>query len=267
MPVQKGDFVLLDYSMRVKETGELFDTTKEDEAREAKIRSQGAFYEPSLVVVGAGWVLKGFDEAIVGVEEGKPFTVEVPPERGLGPRDPNKIKLVPLRRFRGQDRRLQPGVQVEVNGQVAVVRAVGAGRVQLDFNPPLAGKTIVYEAVVRKVVSDPMDRIRHLIHRRLPSIPMEKFGLEVEGGGIKITVPEEAFLLEGLQIVKRGIAVDVERFFPEVKETVFVERYLRRAPPPQAEKKPEEKERTAVTTEAEKLEQGEKVEAKPESQA
>ncbi|MEM3692712.1 MAG: FKBP-type peptidyl-prolyl cis-trans isomerase [Candidatus Bathyarchaeia archaeon] len=260
MNVQRGDFILLDYSMKVKETGELFDTTKEEEAKEAKIYRQGTFYEPILVVVGAGWILKGLDESLVGMEEGKPFTIEIPPERGLGPRDPNKIKLFPIRRFRELDRRLQPGMQVEVNGQVATVRSIGAGRVQLDFNPPLAGKTIVFNGVVRKILSDPLEKIRHLIHRRIPSISKDKFGFEgLEGGILKITIPEEAFLIEGLQIIKRGIASDIERFFPDIKEVIFMERYERKTPPqtpstpiavpptiqaPQAPKSSEEVEKT-----------------------
>jgi len=269
LAVQKGDFILLDYSMKIKETGELFDTTREEEAREAKIYRQGAIYEPILVVVGAGWVLKGLDESLVGMEEGKPFTVEIPPEKGLGPRDPNKIRLMPLRRFRELDRRLQPGMQVEVNNQIAIVRSVGAGRVQLDFNPPLAGKTIIFEGVVKKILSDPMERLRHLIHRRIPSIPIDRFDLVFDEGSIvRITIPEEAFLLEGLQIIKRGIASDIERFLPDVKEIVFLEKYKRKAPsqtpsmPPapkaseQTSQVSEGSEKDRETKEAEKAEEG-----------
>ncbi|MBS7627504.1 hypothetical protein KEJ36_01565, partial [Candidatus Bathyarchaeota archaeon] len=53
----------------------------------------------------------------------------------------------------------------------------------------------------------------------------------IEGGILRITIPEEAFLLEGLQIIKRGIASDIERFFPDTKEIIFMERYEKKTPP------------------------------------
>jgi FKBP-type peptidyl-prolyl cis-trans isomerase 2 len=44
MPFEKGDFVLIDFTARVKETGEVFDTTKEDVARKEKLYKEGQIY-------------------------------------------------------------------------------------------------------------------------------------------------------------------------------------------------------------------------------
>lgn len=222
----------MDYVTRVKETGEVFDTTLEEEAKKGGILKENTVYEPMLIVVGEGWVLKGLDDSLVDLEINKPTTVEILPEQGFGLRDPNKIKLVPLRRFRGQKVAPYPGAQVEIDGKLAVVRAVGAGRVQVDFNPPLAGKTLVYDLTVKDIIKDKSERIKALIHRRIPMVSIQKLKLRVTEKRVSIELPLEAFYLDGIQFAKRGIAADVQKFLPEVENIVFTEIYQREKPTP-----------------------------------
>lgn len=150
MALQKGDFILVDYTAKVKETGEVFDTTIEEVAKKERLYKEGEIYEPKLVVVGEGWVLKALDESFANMEVGKQSTVEIPPDKAFGPRDPEKVRRVPLRHL--TDKGITPtiGMRVEYDGKLATVRAIGAGRILLDFNPPLAGKTLVYEVTVKK---------------------------------------------------------------------------------------------------------------------
>ena len=63
MPFEKGDFVFIDYVAKVKETGEVFDATTEEIARKEKLYREGEIYEPNLIVIGEGWVLKTLDES------------------------------------------------------------------------------------------------------------------------------------------------------------------------------------------------------------
>ncbi len=224
MPVKKGDFVLIDYVARVKETGEVFDTTIEKVARENGIFDDATVYEPKLIVVGQGWALKSLEDALLGLKVGKPSKIEIPPERGFGLRDPKKVRLMPLRRFRRQGA-LHPGMQVEINGKRAIIRTVGAGRVQVDFNPPLAGKTLVYDLTVRKILEEKGEKIRSIIHRRIPSVKGEKFKLEMTDKGISVELPKDAFYLEGIQFIKRGIANDVRKLFPDIKTIRFIESF------------------------------------------
>lgn len=234
MAFKRGSFILIDYVAKVKETGEVFDTTLEEEARKHGIYRADAFYEPMLVVLGEGWVVRGLEEALMGMNVGEKKTVEVPAEKGFGRRDPSKVRLVPLRMFRGETA-LRPGARVEYRGMTATVRSISAGRVQLDFNPPLAGKTLIYEVEVKEEITDSLAKIRALLHRRIPSIQVEKFGLSLESGTLTVKMPDESYMLEGIQLIKRGFASDVLRFLPEVFKVVFVEEYERRV-----EAKPEE---------------------------
>ncbi|MEM2341059.1 MAG: FKBP-type peptidyl-prolyl cis-trans isomerase [Candidatus Bathyarchaeia archaeon] len=231
MTLEKGDFVLIDYVARVAETGEVFDTTIEETARKEGIYQEGGIYEPKLVVIGEGWVLKALEEAILGLEVGKMATIEIPPEKGFGNRDPEKVKMYPLRKFTAQGVTPRVGMRIEVNGKVATVRAIGAGRVQLDFNPPLAGKTLIYEVILRKKIETIEEKIEALIHRRIPQIDIKRFSFEIEAEGVTINIPEEAFYIEGLQVIKRGIFMDIQKFFPEKKIVRFIEVFRRKEEP------------------------------------
>jgi len=225
MSVQKGDFVLIDYVAKVKETGEVFDTTMEDVAKKEGLYKEGEIYEPKLMVVGEGWMLKALEESLPNFELKKTASIEIPPEKAFGPRDPEKVRLMPLRRLTTRGITPQPGMRIELDGKLATVRTMGSGRVQLDFNPPLAGKTLVYDATVQKKLETKAEKITALIHRRIPAVDVEKFNLKISGKGVAINVPEEALYVEGLQLAKRGIATDIQKFFSETAAVKFVETF------------------------------------------
>ncbi|MBX5321808.1 MAG: FKBP-type peptidyl-prolyl cis-trans isomerase [Candidatus Bathyarchaeota archaeon] len=225
MSLQKGDFILLDYVAKVKETGEVFDTTVEEIAKKERLYKEGEIYEPKLVVIGEGWVLKALDESLTTMEVSKPATVEIPPEKAFGARDPEKVKRIPLRQLTAKGITPALGMRLEYDNKMAIVRAMGAGRVLLDFNPPLAGKTLVYDVTVQKKLETKQEKIAALIHRRIPSVEAEKFKFTVKAKAVSIEMPEEAFYLEGIQVAKRGIALDVQKFFPEITTVKFFETF------------------------------------------
>jgi len=247
LTVEKGDFILVDYVTKIKETGETFDTTLEEEAKKGGIFKGDTVYEPMLIVVGDGWVLKELDQSLLGLDIGKPTVIEIPPEKGFGLRDPSKVRLVPIRRFRNKKVNLYPGAQVEVDGSMAVVRSVGSGRVQLDFNSPLAGKTLVYDLTVKSKIEDAKEKVEALIHRRVSSVEMSKFSVKIVEKEVLIELPEEAFYLDGVQFAKRGIASDIQKFFLEVEKVTFTENFVRSAQP--AVEKPREPEAAQAGTE------------------
>lgn len=227
--VKEGDFVLIDLTGVVKETNEVFDTTIEKVAKDAGIHEEGATYEPRLTIVGQGWVLKGVDERLIGLKVGKKAKFVLKPEEGFGPRDPKRIEVVPYRLLRAKKIVPQPGVTVKFRGKDAIVRSVSGGRVTLDYNPPLAGKNIIYEVEVKRVFKNDAEKMAALIHRWLPSVQVDKFGVKIAKDKVQIIVPKEAFYVEGVQVVKRGIFKDIERYFPKISRVDFIESYVREA--------------------------------------
>ncbi len=228
MPIKKGEFIFINYTSKVKETGQIFDTTNEEVAKQEKLYKEGEIYEPKLVVIGENWVLKALDEALQNLEIKKKDSVEIPPEKAFGDRDSEKVKLVPLRRLAAKGITPKLGAQIEYDGKIATVRTMGSGRVQLDFNPPLAGKTLVYEVVVEKILKTNPEKISALIHRRIPAIEPKKIKFKAVKTSVTLNMPEEAYYLEGIQLAKRGIALDIQRFLPEIKTVKFVETFKKR---------------------------------------
>jgi peptidylprolyl isomerase len=247
MTLQKGDFILINYTAKVKETNEVFDTTIEETAKKEHLHKEGEVYEPKLVVIGEGWVLKTLDESLSTMELSKATSVEISPEKAFGPRDPEKIKRVPLKQLLAKDiHNPTIGMRIEYGGKNATIRSIGAGRVLLDFNPPLAGKTLVYEVTVNKKLETNEEKIAALIHRRIPVVDAEKFKYAIQEKTLTIDMPEDTFYIEGVQIAKRGIAMDVQKFLPEMTEIKFVESFRSEpkpeiAPEPKTEPKPEPK--------------------------
>ena len=225
MSIKNGDFVLANYTLRVKETGETVGTTIESVAKEKKLYRGEERYEPFFIIVGEGWVPKGLDEALTGFDVGKPNTIELPPEKAYGIRDPKKVRLVPLRKFAAEGVTPVPGLQVNIDGKSALVRSVGAGRVQVDYNHPFAGKTLVYDLTVEKLIESEDEKVRNLIHKRIPSVDQQKFDVKIEGANLGVEIPEDAFFLEGLQVAKRTIAADVEKYLSNIQTLTFHEMF------------------------------------------
>lgn len=255
MSLQKSDFIVIDYVGKVKETGEVFDTTFEETAKKEHLYKEGDIYESKLVVIGEGWVMKALDENLATMEVGKPTVVEIASDKAFGARDPEKIKRVPLKQLLAREITPTLGARIEYGGKMATVRAIGAGRVLLDFNPPLAGKTLIYEVTVKKKLETTEEKIAALIHRRIPAVLEDKFEFMVKAKTVNIDVPEEALYIDGIQLAKRGIAMDVQKFFQEMTTVKFTETF--KVEPKKTETKLEE-EKEPKTEKQTKLEKEEK---------
>ena len=243
MSIKNGDFILIDYTLKVKETGETVGTTDEKIAKEFKLYRGEEHYEPYFLVVGEGWVPKGLDEVLPTLEVGKPNNIELQPEKAYGNRDPKRVRLVPLRKFTSDGITPVPGLQVNIDGKSAQVRSVGAGRVQVDYNHPFAGRTLIYDVTIQKVIETDEDKVRNLLHKRLPTVDQQKFNLNIESGRLEIEIPEEAFFLEGLQVAKRTLTADVQKYLSKIETVTFVEKFKKQETKAAAEEK-----KTAETT-------------------
>jgi peptidylprolyl isomerase len=238
MPLEKGSLVLVDYTAKVKDTNEVFETTYEEEAKKTDLYDPTRKYEPRLVSVGEAWVLKGLDEALSNATVGDKLNVEVTPDKGFGERDPNKVRMIPQRKLGDKADDVRVGDVVELDDRTGIVRYIGSGRLQVDFNHRLAGKILTYDVNIIKKLDTDNDKITALIRRRIP-VDDKKVAFNLSGTNLEIDLPEETYLAEGLQIIKRAVANDIFKFVPSIKNVKFTENYPAQAPP--QEKKEEAK--------------------------
>ena len=224
MTFQKGTLVLVDYTAKVKDTSEVFETTREVDAKSSSLYDANARYQPRLVSVGESWVLKGLDDALLNTSVGDKLTVEVPPEKGFGVRDPGKVRMIPLRKLGDDAEKISVGDAIEIDERTGIVRFIGSGRVQVDFNHRFAGKTILYDVNVVKSLNTDEEKIMGLLKRRLP-VDESKLQFKINEMQLDITMPEETFLAEGLQIIKRAIVNDIFKFVNKLEQINFIEGY------------------------------------------
>jgi len=175
------------------------------------------------VVVGESYVLKGLDDKLPGLKLGESAEVEIPPEDAFGVRNPDNVRTLPFRMLRSKGVNPVVGQQVEMDGRTAQVRSVGAGRVQLDYNHPLAGRKIVYEVKPASRYEGDEEKIRALIGRRFFGIDLKLFKIKLLKKKVRIEIPEEIFFGENIQIAKRGVAMDIHRYFEDVDEIEYNE--------------------------------------------
>lgn len=149
-----GDLVFIDYIGKIKDTGEIFDLTIEEVAKSEKIHNDKVKYKPIPVVVDGNFVVNGLNDALKEMKVGEKKTVEIIPERAFGPRLPDLIRLIPEARFKEQDIDATPGSFVTINRLRGKILSIDGGRVRVDFNHPLAGKTLVYDIEIKSEVKD-----------------------------------------------------------------------------------------------------------------
>jgi len=223
----KGSLILIDYTAKVKDSQEVFDTTIEEDAKKFSIHEPNVKYQPKLVSIGevSYPVLKGLDEALSKTTLGDKLTVEVTPDKGFGERDSSKVRMIPIRKLGEDAEKVSVGDTIEVDNKRGIIRFIGSGRVQIDYNHRYAGKTILYEVNVIKSLDSPSDKIDGILKNRLP-LEDSKIKFELNDKEVNITIPEEILRADGLQIMKHFIQLDIFKFVPSLEKVNFIETHL-----------------------------------------
>ena len=132
--IQSGDTISVHYTGKV-ENGDIFDS------------SSGR--RPLTFTVGTGQIIRGFDEAVVGMTVGQKKTVTIPPEQGYGHRQVELIVDIPKDAV-PEDMEIEKGMMIELvdpqgNKMPAEVFEIHDELIRMDLNHFLAGKTLVFD--------------------------------------------------------------------------------------------------------------------------
>jgi peptidylprolyl isomerase len=228
MAIQKNSFVLIDYIIRSKDTGELIDTTIEDVAKKENKWEADRVYEPLLVIVGENRIIQGLEEHIENYGEvGKEFEIEIPPEKAYGVRDSSKVRVLNIRELLRRGIIPEVGKSVEIDGQIGIVKAITGGRVLIDFNHPLAGKTLICRYKIVKVIEDDVEKVKHLLHRRYKRIPIERFNVTIDHNSkaVTIEIPKEILLDRDLQLVKAIVAEEIYKYIGKYDTVIYIDKF------------------------------------------
>lgn len=230
MTIRNGDFVRLSYTGEIE--GKVFDTTDEEIAKKNEMRNPEALYGPFVIRVGSGHVIPGLDDDLDGKEEQVEYTLEVPPEKGFGIRDPNQVESVSVAKFREEP---SIGERVQVDGREGtVVNRIGR-RVIVDFNHPLAGKTLTYRYRIEGRVDDPVEQVKGLI-RLYTQKEME---VSLENSVVTIILPPGVNYDRRWLLWRGRVISDIFAFVSGVERITLVEHFNRPKREPVAETPPQ----------------------------
>ncbi len=143
MPVKQGDKVEIEYTGKF-EDGTVFDSSEKHG-------------KPLEFEVGKGQIIKGFEDAVVGMEVGDEKEITLPPEEAYGNFNPQLQKKVPREQL-PKDPEPKPGMMLAIgtpDGRQfpAKIVEVTDSEVTIDLNHPLAGKTLIFKIKVVKISS------------------------------------------------------------------------------------------------------------------
>lgn len=110
--------------------------------------------QPATFKVGDGNLLPGFEQAMYGLKAGDKRSLSIIPEQGFGQGNPQNIQVMPRSQF--QDMELSEGLLVIFNDAAnaelpGVVKTFDDSQVTIDFNHPLAGKTLSFDVEIIEV--------------------------------------------------------------------------------------------------------------------
>jgi len=214
--IKKGDFIEVEYNGKVKEDNLIFDTTSEKTAKERGIYNPQAQYGPTVVCIGQGQLLKGLDESLEGKEIGKDYKIDLPPEKAFGKKSAQLLKLIPATAFKKSNTVPEPGLQVEVDGQLGIIKTVTGGRVVVDFNHPLASKELEYEIKANKIITDDHEKIKTMISLTL-NLKKDKIHVNINNGKAVVKT------LKLPETFQKELEKKIKEVVPTIKELVFEE--------------------------------------------
>ncbi|MFH1455728.1 MAG: peptidylprolyl isomerase [archaeon] len=142
MKVKKGDKIKVEYTGTFDD-GKIFDS------------SLGK--QPLEFEVGVGQVIKGFDEALIGMEKGEEKDIKIKPKDAYGEPKEELIKKIPKDQM-PKEKEMKKGMILVLStptGQQfpAVVKDVSDKEVTLDLNHPLAGKNLNFKFKIIEITS------------------------------------------------------------------------------------------------------------------
>lgn len=211
--LKENDFIEVEYTGKIIDRDQVFDTTDKTLAKESGIHNENAKYGAVIVCLGNGHLLAGLDKQLIGKEAGRSYDIILSPEEGFGKKRTDLIQLISTAKFKKQGIAPSPGLQLNIDGVVGTIKTVNGGRTLVDFNHPLSGRKLAYSVTIKKQITDAQQKVEAFIRLAL-GMPDTSVAF-VEGTATvetNIEIPKEA---------QKTLTEGVQKVIPEVKELVF----------------------------------------------
>ena len=160
MVLQKKDFIEIEFTGKIKDTGDIFDSNvKEELEKTHQGHNHAVEAKPLIYCLGEGMFLGGVDDYLIGKEIGR-HIIGLSSEKAFGKRQRELVKMIPIKIFFQHKINPVQGTALNFDGKMGKVISVSGGRVLVDFNNPLAGKDVIYEIDVKRIIQNIDEKIK-----------------------------------------------------------------------------------------------------------
>jgi len=140
MTVKKGDKVTVDYTGTFDD-GTVFDASEKHG-------------QPLVFEAGSGQVIKGFDDAVIGMNVNEEKKISLAPDQAYGQTNPDLIQKVPKEKLPPGE--FKPGMMLAVQAPTGeqfpvMIKEVSDKDVTIDMNHPMAGKNLNFKIKLIKI--------------------------------------------------------------------------------------------------------------------
>ncbi|MDP3918817.1 MAG: FKBP-type peptidyl-prolyl cis-trans isomerase [Nanoarchaeota archaeon] len=200
MKTKKGDFVEIVYTGRL-DTGAIFDINDKDVAKQESM-NPSRLASQTIICLGERDVVSGLDEFLIDKEYNQKLHIDLTPEQGFGMKEPALIQMMPLSKFKEHKINPVPGLQLNIDNMIGIVKSISGGRVLIDFNNPMAGRNVKYDVTIVREVKDLKEKVASFI---VQSLKLPRLDVEEKDGIVtaKIKLPKEFQAVIEEQVMKR----------------------------------------------------------------
>ena len=141
--IKEGDKVSILFEAKL-ETGEVVLKTEEE--------------KPLEITVGDGIIPKSLENALIDMKSGESKTMKLEPTEAFGPRIEDLVIELPKDGF-GPEACLEVGSKVSINSSegkefFGIIMEIKDEKISVDFNHPLAGKSLVCTITIVSVIME-----------------------------------------------------------------------------------------------------------------
>ena len=220
--MKEGTIIHVEYDLYNADSGDLIETTREEVAKEHDIHQENRTYTPLVCVVGSGQLIPGFEESLLSAKADTDISLEIAAADAYGEKNSEMIDTMSidkLLRYVRDPKSLYIGGPVTIDGRTGTLSYLAAGRARIDYNHPMAGRTLKYDYKIVKVITDKKEKVAALLESNTGH---EGFEVSFDGDDISIITPE-AMLFDTNAAMQKFRIVTVLRDSVDAGKVSFVE--------------------------------------------
>ncbi|MEO0369159.1 MAG: peptidylprolyl isomerase [Pseudomonadota bacterium] len=132
---------------------------------EGEVIDSSVGQDPLVYLQGAGNIITGLEEALLGKETGEEVSAIIPPDKGYGQPVEALVQTVPRAAFGDEVENIEVGMRFQAETEQGpvpvVVTAMDAASVTVDGNHPLAGQELHFKVSIAEIRDASQEEIDH----------------------------------------------------------------------------------------------------------